>query len=296
MTWIIAKRELVSNILTFRFLISVILCLALITASAYMFAEDYTVRLDNYSGPPFAFASAIYASRNGGVGAWPAIQATNDDAYPGLAANSSEGTGLLGVAGEPLGAGSPAGGPFSGWSHELLPEAKAGVLGYSSIGPGVFAWSTVSRSLVVSGSASISGDLLVGGNVVTSADVAEYYVPVGALEAGDVVVLDPETPLGVRRADQPYDTSVAGVISTDPAIILPGAIDGVPLALVGRAPVKADASLDPIQVGDLLTTSGTAGHAQRCSDRLQCVGAILGKALEPLDSGTGVILVLVTLQ
>jgi len=49
MIWTIAKRELHSNIITFRFLVSLILSLALITASAYMFAGDYTVRLDNYN-------------------------------------------------------------------------------------------------------------------------------------------------------------------------------------------------------------------------------------------------------
>ena len=255
-----------------------------------------SVRLNNYPGPPAAFASAIYAWRSAGIGAWPTIQATNDDAYPGLAANSSEGTALAGIAGEPVGGGSPAGGPFSPGYGTLLSTAKAGVLGYSTIGPGIFAWSTVTHSLIVSGSARITGDLVVGGDVITSADVAEHYVAVGTLEAGDVVVLDPETALGVRRADQAYDTSVAGIISTDPAIILPGAVDGVPLALVGRVPVKVDAGFGAIQVGDLLTTSPAPGHAMRCAERLQCVGAIVGKALEPLDGGSGVILALVTLQ
>jgi ABC-type transport system involved in multi-copper enzyme maturation permease subunit len=49
MIWTIAKRELHSNIVTFRFLVSLILSLALITASAYMFAGDYKVRLEKYS-------------------------------------------------------------------------------------------------------------------------------------------------------------------------------------------------------------------------------------------------------
>jgi hypothetical protein len=160
----------------------------------------------------------------------------------------------------------------------------------------MFAWSTITHSLIVSGSALITGDLLVGGDVITNADVAENYVPVDVLEVGDIVVLDPTTPLGVRRADQSYDTTVVGIISTDPTIVLPGGVEGVPVALVGRVPVKVDASYGAIQVGDLLTTSPTPGHAMRCADRLQCVGAIAGKALEPLDSGTGVILVLVTLQ
>lgn len=248
------------------------------------------------SSPPAAFASAIYARRESGIGAWATIQATNDSEWPGLAANSSEGTALVGVAGEPIDGGSPAGGPFSGWSYEALPTVKAGVMGYSSVGPGIFAWSAITHSLVVSGAARITGHILVGGDVITNADVAELYAPVGAVEAGDVIVLDSTTHLGVRRADTAYDTRVAGVISSDPAILLPGAIDGVPLALVGRVPVKADASYAAIRVGDLLTTSATPGHAMRCADRLQCVGATVGKALEPLDSGTGVILVLVTLQ
>jgi ABC-type transport system involved in multi-copper enzyme maturation permease subunit len=49
MIWTIAKRELHSNIITFRFLVSLILSMALITASAYMFAGDYRVRLENYN-------------------------------------------------------------------------------------------------------------------------------------------------------------------------------------------------------------------------------------------------------
>ncbi len=49
MIWTIAKRELHSNIITFRFLVSLILSLVLIAASAYMFAGDYKVGLDNYN-------------------------------------------------------------------------------------------------------------------------------------------------------------------------------------------------------------------------------------------------------
>jgi len=55
-------------------------------------------------------------------------------------------------------------------------------------------------------------------------------------------------------------------------------------------------------VGDLLTTSSTPGYAMRASPvtiegiTFYLPGTILGKALEPLEEGTGVILVLVTLQ
>ena len=70
----------------------------------------------------------------------------------------------------------------------------------------------------------------------------------------------------------------------------------MPLALVGRVPCQVDASYGAIQVGDLLTTSGTPGHAMVCNDLVACIGSIIGKALEPWDEGTGTILVLVTLQ
>ena len=49
-----------------------------------------------------------------------------------------------------------------------------------------------------------------------------------------------------------------------------------------------------IRSQDLLTTSPTAGHAMRADDPRP--GAILGKALEELYTGTGMIRVLVTLR
>jgi hypothetical protein len=225
----------------------------------------------------------------GGVGGFAAVLGSGWDG-PGVLGRSNNGSALVGEA------GAFGSGPLNDPVNSLAYDTGAGVLGYSTAGPGMFAWSTVTHSLVVSGSARITGDLLAGGDVITNADVAENYVAVGTLEAGDVVVLDPSTHLGVRRADHPYDTAVAGIVSTDPAILLPGAVDGVPLALVGRVPVKVDARAAAIQVGDLLTTSSMPAHAMRCDDRVQCVGAIVGKALEPLDGGTGVILALVTLQ
>jgi len=52
----------------------------------------------------------------------------------------------------------------------------------------------------------------------------------------------------------------------------------------------------PIKVGDLLVASSTLGHAMKGTDRSLLTGAVVGKALGSLDSGTGVIEVLVTLQ
>jgi hypothetical protein len=66
--------------------------------------------------------------------------------------------------------------------------------------------------------------------------------------------------------------------------------------------VKVDANLGAIQTGDLLTTSSTPGYAMKAAPvvvngvDIYRTGTILGKALEPLDKGAGVIKVFVTLR
>jgi hypothetical protein len=59
---------------------------------------------------------------------------------------------------------------------------------------------------------------------------------------------------------------------------------------------KVDADIAPIQVGDLLTTSPTKGHAQKVTDTSKAVGAIVGKALGSLKKGKGKIPIMVALQ
>jgi hypothetical protein len=70
----------------------------------------------------------------------------------------------------------------------------------------------------------------------------------------------------------------------------------MPVALSGTVYCQVDARQEPIRVGDLLTTSATPGHAMKASDPLQAFGAVIGKALQPLPAGTGLIPILVALQ
>jgi hypothetical protein len=70
----------------------------------------------------------------------------------------------------------------------------------------------------------------------------------------------------------------------------------MPLALNGKVFCKADAVYAPIAVGDLLTTSSTRGHAMKASDATRAFGAVIGKALQPLAEGQGLIPMLVTLH
>jgi len=70
----------------------------------------------------------------------------------------------------------------------------------------------------------------------------------------------------------------------------------LPLALVGKVYCKAYATHGAIEVGDLLTTSPTPGHAMKASDPSRSFGAVLGKALRPLRSGNGLVPILIALQ
>jgi hypothetical protein len=142
-----------------------------------------------------------------------------------------------------------------------------------------------------------SGDI-----ILQNADTAEDFEVADETAApGMVMVLDENGKL--HRSRGAYDRSVAGVISGagtyQPGIILGRTASGgkkLPLALNGRVYCQVDATLAPIAVGDLLTTSTTPGHAMKATDPLQAFGAVIGKALQPLDAGTGMIPILVALQ
>jgi hypothetical protein len=136
-------------------------------------------------------------------------------------------------------------------------------------------------------------------------DYAEFF-PLSdgpSIVPGMVVVIDPDNPGTLRQSDKSYDTKVAGIISGaggfSPGMVIGDEDDsnaGNPVALSGRVYVYADATEADIQVGDLLTTSDTPGHAMRAVDVDAARGAILGKAMTDLSDGRGLILVLVTLQ
>jgi hypothetical protein len=120
-----------------------------------------------------------------------------------------------------------------------------------------------------------------------------------------VVAIDPENPGQLTLTRQAYDRKVAGIISGADGL-RPGLVmkaqghlhaDGdYPVALTGRVFAWCDAANDPIQPGDLLTTSETLGHAMKVTDHARAQGAIIGKAMTPLESGQGLVLVLVSLQ
>jgi hypothetical protein len=167
------------------------------------------------------------------------------------------------------------------------------------------------------GNVSANGNVNASGNVnaaninvtgdirLQNADCAEEFdvETVGAppIAPGTVVVL---AAVGcLRPSSFAYDKRVAGVVSGGgdykPGIILDqksAQSDRVPVALLGKVFCNVDATHESVEVGDLLTTSDTPGHAMKASDSSRAFGAVIGKALQSLPEGKALLPILVALH
>ena len=155
-----------------------------------------------------------------------------------------------------------------------------------------------------SGNVYADGTVYSAATAVGSADVAERINVSEWVEAGDVIEIDPEHVGFFRKAMGQYSRRVAGIISTSPGVILgndTGSQDGMwndnrpVLAIAGRVPVKVSTENGPIVIGDLLVSSSVPGIAMK-GDPAVSIGAVVGKAMEPLNSVEGIIMAQVTLR
>ena len=142
--------------------------------------------------------------------------------------------------------------------------------------------------------------VLSGGDYAESVNVSgdrEEYEP------GDVIVIDPASEGKFLKSSTPYSTGVTGIYSTKPGVVgrrqhtaREHMKEEVPMAMTGIVPTKVSAENGPIKPGDLLVSSSKPGYAMKGTDRSQMLGAVIGKAIGHLDSGTGIIEAVVTLQ
>jgi len=173
------------------------------------------------------------------------------------------------------------------------------------------------RSVNAQGNVNAAGNVNARGNLNAEGDVNCHNIHVSggdcaeefdvdrasdpAIAPGTVMVLGDEG--NVRPSRSAYDRRVAGVVSGaghyKPGVIFdhkaasPGR---VPVALLGKVFCHVDATYASIEIGDLLTTSDTPGHAMKASDPARAFGAVIGKALQPLPEGRGLVPILVALQ
>ena len=214
-----------------------------------------------------------------------AIFARND-ATSAVPPNTPGGNGVFGLSSVPGASGV----------YGLNNKNGFGVAGESREGVGILGRGRVAGRF--EGIVEVTEDVrLTGADCAEDFDIAE---PDG-ITPGTVMVIENEGVL--RQSDQPYDKRVAGVISgaggLRPAIIMDQQKSGKqrrPLALVGKVYCKVDARYGAIQVGDLLTTSATPGHAMKTVDSVKAFGAVIGKALSSWDLGRGLIPILIALQ
>ncbi len=149
----------------------------------------------------------------------------------------------------------------------------------------------------------VVGDVFVTGDVrLANADCAEEFEVADAdlVEPGTVMVLGDADSL--RQSESAYDKRVVGVISGageyKPGLVLDKQAGPKrrPIALLGKVFCKVDAQYAPIEIGDMLTTSATPGHAMKATDPVAAFGAVIGKAMSPWTTDRGLIPILICLQ
>jgi hypothetical protein len=268
--------------------------------------------LDGVQGWSLSSQNAGVSARNtgGGAGLW--VQARGPNPNSGGVAGYFDSDGKFAIQAVctadidavNVQSNSPNHAALSGWNNNggiglwaVSDHATGPVGGVGVYGRGAKYAAQFDGQVQVNGVLTATQDVVVGSDCAEDFDVASGT----EIDAGTVMVLNEGGAL--KQSEDAYDRKVAGVISGagdyEPGLIL-GRGDSshkrMPLALVGKVYCKVDATYGAIEVGDLLTTSPTPGHAMRASDPVKAFGSVLGKALRPLHTGLGLIPVLVSLQ
>ncbi|MGR8932201.1 MAG: hypothetical protein ACU836_16345 [Gammaproteobacteria bacterium] len=263
-------------------------------------ADGLRIRVDTFSGGTERMR--ITASGNVGIG-------TPDPLHLLQIGGGFDGhLGFGGSEGTPN-AGYIRFGDYTGWKFHIARarEGSAGPINTGTTGSLVtfqdngnvgIGTTAPTEKLEVNGSIKVSGDIL-----LANADCAEDFT-IGtdlAVEPGTVMIVGAEGAL--FPCSQAYDKKVAGVVSGagdyKPGIVLDkqqSESNRQPIALLGKVYCKVDAQYGAIEIGDSLTTSPTPGHAMKVEEPLAALGAMLGKALRPLNEGQGLIPILIALQ
>jgi hypothetical protein len=207
--------------------------------------------------------------------------------------NTASGSGVYGK--------SAAGDGVHGESAGANMSAVAGL--HSAGGNGIYGKSATGNAGSFDGNVLINGNLTVAKDIyLVGADCAEQFEvsSCGPVEPGTLMVIDANG--GLEESGSSYDRKVAGVVagagSYRPGIILDSSRTGnrATISLMGKAYCKVDADYAPVEIGDLLTSSSTPGCAMKALDAERAFGAVIGKALQPLASGRGIIPILLALQ
>lgn len=217
--------------------------------------------------------------------------------YQGVLGQSGTGAGVVGVSDAWIGTYGESDTYVGVWGQSV---DSTGVRAFSQNGMGLHASSETGLAARFDGRAS--ADIL---EITGGSDLAERFEVSGGavVEPGTVMIIDADNPGHLTPSTVAYDRKVAGVVSgagdvaTGLVLHQAGVLEGdTVVAIAGRVYVRAEALSGPIAPGDLLTTSDRPGYAMAAIDHDRAQGAVIGKAMTGLESGTGLVLVLINLQ
>jgi hypothetical protein len=216
----------------------------------------------------------------------------------GVSGTSDTGVGIQGTSKDPKGfAGKFTGNVEIDGATTLGGDLK--IDGATTLGGDV----KINGKLALTGDQTVDGTISVTKDILLSnGDCAEEFDFSGAsdIDPGTVLCLNDHGAL--CPSSEAYDSRVAGVVSGAgeyrPGIVLDNRKREGPrvaIALLGKVFCKVDADYAPVTVGDMLTTAPLPGYAMKATDR-GALGAVIGKALAPLEHGRGLIPILVGLR
>jgi hypothetical protein len=252
----------------------------------------------------FVAGVAGVAANAGGIG--PGVLGQSNGGGPGVVGLANKDAGVIGFHGDPRLQETTVANDGGRAGVFGASENGAGVLGYSRDpgSPAIYAFGGFRAIALGKPFAGLfDGDVQVNGDIfLPGADCAEQFdiLDTNQIEPGAVLVIDDGGVL--RPSSKAYDTKVAGVASGAgayrPGIVLDRrerSAKRLPVSLVGKVFCKVDAQYSSIEVGDLLTSSPTPGHAMKATEPHRAFGAVIGKALAQWRDGIGLIPILVAL-
>ncbi len=221
-------------------------------------------------------AVTTYAKENGGAGG-------TGQAIAGGGGTAGTTNGAGGSNGNPgVGGGGDGGG---GGATNSTGTGGTGGTGGARGGGGGGGGATGTGGHGGTGGTGGAGFVRVWSYMGQGADLAEIYGTMDpTLSPGDIVAVDSAMQAGVKKSSVAYDSTVIGVVSTNPGIVIgnvsdPGATP-VMVALAGRVPMKVNMENGPIKSGDYLTASSTPGEAMKATK----AGLVIGEAITPYNT------------
>jgi hypothetical protein len=217
--------------------------------------EDFSVNDPNGKGKVMTFANLTYANPNTGVSGNGNVQ--------GSTMNASD----MNVSG-------------------TTATQNLSVAGTATVKNLIVGTMTTTKELNVTGNATFGGDINLSGVGQSRNAITKKFKASKPIAIGSVVIADPDNDGQVTTTITPNDTRVLGIALT--AAQQSG--DEITVAIGGSVQVRTVTGAT-IQGGDLLTSSGEEGVAEKSS--APTPGSLLGKALgKPIDDMTWLLITL----